>query len=59
MILNNFEDNTINLSIPPAAYGKEWIEINFKLPNAVSPKELGQGEDGRKLGVGLKRVKFE
>ena len=56
--LSAFDGNKIELNLPPSTYGKEWIEIGFSLPQAVSPKELGMGEDNRKLGIGLKSVVF-
>ena len=56
--LSAFDGNKIELNLPPSTYGKEWIEIGFSLPQAVSPKELGMGEDNRKLSIGLKSVVF-
>ena len=56
--LNKLDNNQIELAIPVSAYGKEWINLGFSLPQAISPKELGMGDDGRKLGIGLKRAVF-
>jgi hypothetical protein len=56
--LNQFDNNQIELTIPPSAYGKEWINLSFNLAQAISPKELGMGEDTRKLGIGLKSAVF-
>ena len=56
--LNKLDNNQIELAIPVSAYGKEWISLGFTLPQAISPKELGMGDDGRKLGIGLKRAVF-
>ena len=56
--LNKLDNNQIELAIPVSAYGKEWINLGFTLPQAISPKELGMGDDGRKLGIGLKHAVF-
>jgi hypothetical protein len=56
--LNKLDNNQIELSIPSSAYGKEWINLSFNLPQAISPKELGMSEDTRKLGIGLKSAVF-
>jgi hypothetical protein len=53
VLLGNKERNQIELTIPPSSYGKEWIEIEFAMPQAISPEELGMGNDNRKLGIGL------
>ena len=57
--LTHFEDNVVKVAIPPSAYGKEWIEIDLKIPTANSPKTLGISPDDRALGIGLKSVVFE
>ena len=59
LTLTRFEDNVVKLAIPPSAHGKEWIEIDLKIPTANSPKALGIAPDDRALGVGLKSVVFE
>lgn len=33
--------------------------VVFELPDVKSPKELGQGEDGRRLGLALSSLKIE
>ena len=53
VVLTNKESNKITLTIPPSSYGKEWIEIEFAMPQAISPAELKMGDDHRKLGLGL------
>jgi hypothetical protein len=55
---SNADNNPIELAIPPNSYGKEWINLSFSLPLAISPKELGMGEDTRKLAIGLKSAVF-
>ena len=59
LTLSRFEGNLVKVAIPPSAYGKEWIEIDLKIPTANSPKALGIAPDDRALGVGLKSVVFE
>ena len=58
-VLKQFDNNRIQLMIPASAYGQQWLEIGFALPQAVSPKELSMGEDTRQLGIGLKNALFE
>jgi hypothetical protein len=57
--LSQFEQNTIKLAIPASAYDKEFLVLDFKMTDPASPKDLGIGEDTRKLGVGIKRVVIE
>ena len=59
LTLTRFENNVVKLAIPPSAYGKEWLEMDFKIPTATSPKALGIASDDRALGIGLKSVVFE
>lgn len=56
--LTNFEGNRIVLDLPPNDRKAEFIKIDLDLPNSVSPMELGLSEDGRKLGVGIKSIKY-
>jgi hypothetical protein len=46
----------LTISLPPLAAGK--MKLRFDLPDAISPKEAGVGEDGRKLGIGIKKIEF-
>jgi hypothetical protein len=59
LTLSRFEGNLIKIPIPASAHGKEWLNIDLKIPNAVSPKALGIAPDDRLLGVGLKSAVFE
>ena len=59
VVLNRFEGNDVKLPIPPSAYGKEWLQVDFTIPQAVSPKTLGIAPDDRLLGIGLKSAVFE
>ena len=57
--LSQFEQNRITLPIPASAYGKEFLVLDLKIADPASPKDLGMGEDTRRLGVGIKRVVIE
>jgi hypothetical protein len=57
--LSRFEGNLVKIPIPTSAYGKEWLDIDFKIPGAISPKALGIAPDDRLLGIGLKSAVFE
>lgn len=37
---------------------RDYVMIEFKLPDAVSPKKLGIGDDHRPLGIGLESFMF-
>ena len=58
--LNNFENNSIIVKIPPEL-SKEISELGvlrlkFHFPNALSPSDLGSSGDVRKLGYGLQSM---
>lgn len=44
---------TRRVAIPHGAVRGERLVVEFVLPDAASPRELGLGDDGRKLGLGL------
>ena len=46
-------DRTIRLELTPAQTLQD-IRLEFRLPDAVSPRDLGISEDARELAVGLK-----
>jgi hypothetical protein len=48
-------DQTIDITLPKAGPA----EIEFAIPNAISPSELGTGTDDRKLGIAFKEVKLQ
>ena len=56
--LSKFHNNQFIIPIPQSEREKRGIEIEFSFPNAVSPKQLGLGDDDRKLGIGLKTMVF-
>jgi len=58
-VFNNFDLNTIVIDLPPATKIDNQILIEFKIPTAVSPKSLNQGDDDRELGIGIIQVRFE
>ena len=37
---------------------KDYIVVELRTPDAISPKELGIGDDVRKLAVGLESAVF-
>lgn len=55
--LNQYETQTIQLPIPQSAYdtpsARNVLRLEFRLPDAASPKELGLSGDTRKLAIGL------
>jgi hypothetical protein len=58
-VFDNFDLNTIIIDLPPPTKIDDQILIEFKIPNAVSPKSLKQGDDGRELGIGIIQARFE
>ncbi|WP_438434608.1 hypothetical protein [Gorillibacterium sp. sgz500922] len=54
-ILQNEENGEYQLAIPHEIVGRQnLIHMQFVIRNAKSPKEVGRGEDGRVLGIGLR-----
>ena len=47
---------TIEFKIPGAAKSDAFIKMEFRLPDAASPKEMGLGEDRRTLAIGLRTI---
>jgi len=47
----------ISLALPKNL-GKE-VQVNFILPDAISPKQLGLSQDARQLGISIKRIEFK
>lgn len=43
----------------PASKAGEKMTIDFHMPDAISPKQLGLSEDNRLLGIGIKSISFE
>ncbi len=45
------------IQVPPAALatsdGDHPLRLEFHLPDAMSPKDIGRGEDSRRLAIGL------
>lgn len=50
-------EQIISLKLPPNI--TKEVQINFSLPDARSPQELGLGEDGRKLGISIRTLEFK
>lgn len=57
ILLTQNEPSLFEVKIPKEALElgriKGFLKIDLKLPNAISPKELGEGEDVRLLALGL------
>ena len=56
--LSQFQDNRIAIPIPQSISKQSSVEIRFELPDAISPKELGMGEDARRLAIGLQSATY-
>ena len=48
----------ISFSIPKECLKDNILSLQLELPDAVSPKELGDGEDGRKLALAITSIEF-
>jgi hypothetical protein len=53
--LKQDQKNKLYIDIPETSSNQDYVMIELKLPNNISPKEIGQGEDTRKLAIGLVR----
>jgi hypothetical protein len=51
--LDQFEGNLVDIPLPQAVLGEQFIKIQFKMLNPASPKSLGISDDDRQLGIGL------
>jgi hypothetical protein len=52
-------ENVINIPLTPSDFlGKKLMQINLKLIDAISPKQVGVGLDERALAVGIERAIF-
>jgi hypothetical protein len=49
------KERTITIELPPET---DQLKLDFGLPDAASPKELGFGNDERKLGIFVKSISF-
>lgn len=56
--LTQSQNNRIHIEIPPQVQGP-YIQFELEFLDAVRPKDLGMGEDIRKLSVGLLAVTFQ
>ena len=57
VIFDQDQGNHITINLPKND-ARDYIAIEFRLPDAKSPKELGIGDDIRPLGVGLTQAQF-
>lgn len=51
-------ENVISIPIPESAKSLPYLTVDFAFVNPKSPKDLGLGSDDRKLGIGIKEIKF-
>ncbi len=50
------ETRTIEIALPETV--AQQVHILFSFPDAISPKELGMGDDTRKIGIGVRSIEF-
>ncbi|CAN1500535.1 hypothetical protein MCEZE4_00484 [Burkholderiaceae bacterium] len=55
--ISNADTTNIELNLPKSS-DKDYVTIEFKLPNNISPTALGIGADIRRLGIGLLSATF-
>jgi hypothetical protein len=56
--LTSDKNNTFSIPIPSSEIGSTALVVKFHFLDAVSPKELGMGDDSRKLAFGIKNALF-
>lgn len=56
--LSEAGENHLVIPIPEDLLNTAYLEIQFSLPDAKSPKELGMGDDDRHLAIGMKSATF-
>jgi len=59
VLLSSAGIQKINISIPKLHPKDGYIAIEFHFPDRISPKELGQGDDARKLGMAIVGARFD
>jgi hypothetical protein len=59
VLLSGKEVQKINIPVPKLHQHDGYLLIEFHFPDRKSPKELGQGVDERKLGLGIVGATFE
>jgi hypothetical protein len=57
--LTNPKINIIEIPITSAITKDGFIQIEFKFQNPVKPKDLGMGNDGRLVSIGLEDARYE
>lgn len=58
LLLSQSKDNHISIPIPNSAWNKSYLELKLDLPDAISPKALGMGNDERRLAIGLQSATY-
>jgi hypothetical protein len=49
------KERMIAIRLPP---DKDQLKLDFALPDAVSPKDLGLSKDSRKIGILVRSINF-
>jgi hypothetical protein len=58
-VLDKRYGNKIEVMLPISIVKMEKLILDFELPSAISPKELGVGSDVRKLAIGLEAIYYK
>lgn len=59
-LLSKFDSNILILAIPISSGPAKIITVEFELPNAISPKDIGiDPADNRLIAIGLVSAKFD
>ena len=53
---NVTKDDWYESIIPETTYSDGKLIIKFKISDPISPKEVGQSQDSRKLGIAVKEL---
>lgn len=51
-------ENSINIKLPAKDKLNKYV-VDFKFPDAISPKDIGYNEDRRKLAFNFQNITFE
>ena len=57
-VIKQGADNLLKLPLSKAELAHSNLQIEFKLSNPVRPKDVGVGDDGRLLAIGVERASF-
>jgi lysophospholipase L1-like esterase len=57
--LSKGDQNMIEIPLKYLAPKQEFVTLEFKLPDAVTPKAIGLGDDSRQLAIGIVSATFK